>query len=103
MTDRELLEMAAKAARYNLEDHFDAHGLYWPWCIELEKNWCPLTDDGDALRLAVDLGLVVDCSRPSAGEPFKVHHYAQEAFSDSHAATRRAIVRAAAEIGKHAT
>jgi hypothetical protein len=105
VTDRELLELAAKAAGIKIEwaPTFQGNGAYylpdsgkWPTL----SIWNPLTDDGDALRLAVGLGLVVDCSRPSAGEPFKLSHSAQEDFQDRNAATRRAIVRAAAEIGK---
>ena len=119
-TDRELLELAAKAAGYNLEDHFDAHGLYWPWCIELGKNWCPLTDDGDALRLAVKLRIAIRLDDPDAacagwsanqnGAPtfdgkgpwFWKEWIDGEANNngDPYAATRRAIVRAAAEIGR---
>lgn len=64
------------------------------------KYWSPLHDDGDALRLAMDLGLVVDCSRASAGEPFKMHHFGRDGAKDQRAATRRAIVRAAAEVGR---
>ena len=104
-TDRELLELAAKAVglvgyrwcgRCFLAKWNDSDGGWF----ELGSVWAPLNSDGDALRLAVSLGLVVDCSRPSAGEPFKLHHFGQENFSEPYAATRRAIVRAAAEIGR---
>ena len=105
MTDRELLELAAQAAGYTLEEHFDANGLYWPWCIEIGDYWCPLTDDGDALRLAVKLNMGISiplhltiradvvCFRYSTVS-------AREEGCDPYAATRRAIVRAAAEIAK---
>lgn len=97
MTDTEMLKLAAKVV--GIECH---NG---PFTYESGSgkrvDWNPLTDDGDALRLAGSLGLVVDCSRPSAGEPFKLHHFAQEGYQDIHAATRRAIVRAAAEIGRN--
>ena len=105
-TDRELLERAAKAAGIALHfinDQPKEVTEHWP-CDptegpqEREWDWNPLTDDGDALRLAVALGLVVDCSRPSAGEPFKLHHFAQDEFQDIGCATRRAIVRAAAAM-----
>ena len=97
MTDRELLEAAAKAA-----------GIEFGWIhdtprIRAEMGWTPwnpLTDDGDALRLAVTLGLVVDFSRPSAGEPYKQHHIWLDEHCDNATLTRRAIVRAAAEIGR---
>jgi hypothetical protein len=106
MTDRELLEAAAKAAGLKIhaarqaerdEEGCANSGL---WIVNGSTCWNPLTDDGDALRLAVACGLVVDTSRPSAGPPFYSHVFAQMDFTDRHAATRRAIVRAAAEIGR---
>jgi len=105
MTDRELLDAAAKAAgikalRCPNGVLRDCTGLYPAMNIFSAPEWNPLTDDGDALRLAVACGLVVDTSRPSAGAPFYSHLYAQMDFKDRHAATRRAIVRAAAEIGR---
>jgi len=101
MGDRELLEAAAKAAGYTLEEHFDANAMYWPWCHELENNWCPLTDDGDALRLAVRLLFEIDMGRGCIAVRHSVGIKILEAFNhDPHAATRRAIVRAAAEIGR---
>jgi hypothetical protein len=105
MTDRELLELAAKAA-----------GIGPVLCYESNRNclrvgnrdsyrlWRPLTDDGDALRLAVKLRLEVapcdSCAIVSDGEPPAV--YVREDGKDTYTATRRAIVRAAAEIGKTA-
>ena len=105
MTDRELLELAAKAAGFqNLLQRPSprwSNGHYWN----------PLTDDGDALRLAVKLNLLIDCNFCCAmaldlpdrdwwggGEDERagVAHDG----SDPYAATRRAIVRAAAEIGR---
>ena len=95
MTDRELLELAAKAA---------GRGSQW-WMESVwngpDREWNPLTDDGDALRLAVKLGLVVDCSRPSAGEPYKQHVIWLDETASNVELTRRAIVRAAAEIGRN--
>jgi hypothetical protein len=97
MTDRELLELAAKAAGYKLHRSQSAmDGVL----LDDQTYWSPLTDDGDALRLAVILGLVVDCSRPSAGEPYKQHAIWLNELCDNATLTRRAIVRAAAEIGK---
>ena len=104
MKDRELLELAAKAAGLTLETLYDINGEYWPWCHEYSRNWCPLTDDGDALRLAVKLRLQVT---PGTYWPNSTSAYrsgAAEAIErdveDIYAATRRSIVRAAAEIGK---
>ena len=111
MTDRELLELAAKAAGYYFHGHRtrsardDVAG--YENCYVSTTNdtddwfvWSPLTDDGDALRLAVTCGLVVDCSRPSAGEPWKQHAIWLDETMSNAELTRRAIVRAAAEIGK---
>ncbi|HHK0932884.1 TPA: hypothetical protein ACRXYB_004602, partial [Pseudomonas aeruginosa] len=63
--------------------------------------WNPLTDDGDALRLAVTLNLTVSI----CDEFTKVTHGFEEGiieYADGHKehATRMAITRAAAEIGK---
>jgi hypothetical protein len=108
MTDRELLELAAKAAGIDVrwiaecQDYYEhrPHMLPGYW-----DKWNPLADDGDALRLAVKLGLLVDvwlhqkvCIASNQGEEIAD---AKEQFgNDPYAATRRAIVRAAAEIGK---
>ena len=107
MTDRELLELAAKAA--------GVAGVVTNGRMvinEAGKVWNPLNSDGDALRLAVKLGLDVcietlDLNEPHTHvvgflsehttKPFSAIEYHH---SDSYAATRRAIVRAAAEIGK---
>ena len=95
MTDKELLEFAAKAAE------LPECGWMGPAFMYVKDNqftdWNPLTDDGDALRLAVQLNLFNTRSKgyewPDA-ELFARHD------EDPYAATRRAIVRAAAEIGK---
>lgn len=103
MTDRELLELAAKAAGYVVRWYDDTltHGPTFG--IEVEPGnpcgfepWDPLTDDGDALRLAVKLNMTIDVgiARADEGEA--------SGFDEpcDYAATRRAIVRAAAEIGR---
>ncbi len=111
MTDRELLELAAKAADIEI-DHWRIDPMIS--ITEYDSSqycmWNPLTDDGDALRLAVQLGLDVCIDTPIEREPHThvigfVGNSADtvdviEAHGDPYAATRRAIVRAAAEIGK---
>jgi len=88
MTDKELLELAAKAA--GIKDEM----WLWDW-------WNPLTDDGDALRLAVTLMLDICCHERGAHVDGAMReHHTEESGDDPYAATRRAIVRAAAEIGK---
>ena len=98
MDDKELLMNAAKAVGgyVYIED--------MGWIEELPDGtrgawWSPLTDDGDALRLAVKLKLDLRRS-PTHGTPGEHLTIRQEIGSDHCAATRRAIVRAAAEIGR---
>jgi len=111
MTDRELLELAAKAAGYDFAWY--CRGANNPNGIPNAPfanghEWNPLTDDGDALRLAVKLGMLVSVTSYIPGEnawgfTSAVYKRAQitEKFTDKpYAATCRAIVRVAAEIGK---
>lgn len=106
MTDRELLELAAKAAEYDFVSHtgYDEENDEYKthtWIRESRRlvEWDPLNDDGDALRLAVKLEMLLDlCGDETAA-------YCQEwcrekKENDAYATTRRAIVRAAAEVGK---
>ena len=114
MTDRELLELAAKAAGIEIVGPIEKY-IVQPNKEHIggfivrnnqggDSAWNPLTDDGDALRLAVKLGLGI--SIPLANKRTDVVSFssslvrAVEAHGDPYAATRRAIVRAAAEIGK---
>ena len=95
MSDRELLELAAKAAGYE----YAKHGGYIV-VFGIPGNWNPLIDDGDALRLAVklEIGLWFGCGGLSAhGLAMDIE---EDYGRDTYAATRRAIVRAAAEIGR---
>jgi hypothetical protein len=115
MSDRELLEMAAMAAgiEYFAISVNDGRGLLLPPQDDkpLTTNmwWNPLADDGDALRLACDLGLRVypiartytgaACSAVGSVTCERLSEVVDLAL-DTRTATRRAIVRAAAEIGK---
>lgn len=109
MTDRELLELAAKAAEMH-PDHWQwngygiqelaVHGV--PHCGFQGPEWNPLTDDGDALRLAVKFLFEIDMGRGCISVRHSTGIKILEAFNqDPYAATRRAIVRAAAEIGRN--
>jgi hypothetical protein len=104
MTDKELLELAAKAAGLEYTTTEDHDRLLVRGDDKLRRPWNPLTDDGDALRLAVKLGLqIVHYSVTSKG-PDRVNAGRSGSpipyGDDPLAATRRAITRAAAEIGK---
>ncbi len=105
MTDREMLELAAKAAGLRLDElggrivrrEIDGQPVYWN----------PLTDDSDALRLAVKLGLelrFLDMDHTIGPPRVTFHNVAglvELIGTDPYAATRRAIVKAAAEIGRN--
>lgn len=100
MTDRELLELAAKAAGYGIGQHRDGYSLTLGGV-----KWDPLTDDGDAFRLAVHLRFSIEYSEH--GLYVFVHedrHWdrrtSEPVGDDRFAATRRAIVRAAAAIAQ---
>lgn len=104
MTDRELLKAAAKAAGRVLmyEGSQAPDPLFWrEGANEFPTPWKPLTDDGDALRLAVKLRLEVDVHHTGIAvrtpSGIKVLIDAEE-IPDAYAATRRAIVRAAAAM-----
>jgi hypothetical protein len=101
-TNRELLELAAKAV--GIEIWFADDGGAWGGgdkCL-----WNPLEDDGDALRLMVELQIKVDFDRHAnsvhaeywCGESRR--EAAESTNTDRVAATRRSIVRAAAALGE---
>lgn len=118
MTDRALLEAAARAAGHKTRPDWYAHdrGV----CLVNERGnqsvgWFnPLADDADALRLAVKLGLSpevhYDVSQPKPwlrvtyrqrnGDENWTHVDPETYVKDPYAATRRAIVRAAAAMAK---
>jgi len=99
MTDRELLELAAKAA----EIEYEYCRIEVGGCLLKDKAiwWNPLTDDGDALRLAVKLKMditfnttdVIAFPQDGRDGACELIHVA-----DPYAATRRAIVRAVSAI-----
>ena len=107
MTDRELLEKAARSGGYTLNGHTQDERKF---CVG-GAEWNPLTDDGDALRLfcalpwlcieTSDLAATV-CERGKPGEPSRVYlmwpEWLDKHNGDLAAATRRAIVRAAAAM-----
>ena len=121
MNDKELLELAANATGHKwkwtkcpkyegmevpgMHHHDKANG------VDYYFGWNPLEDDRDAMRLAVDLQLDIDFttsySKSNPGNYTLVnrqgggnHVSPHNDYADPYAATRRAIVRAAAEIGR---
>jgi|SanBayMetagenome_1026888.scaffolds.fasta_scaffold07577_1 hypothetical protein len=107
--DREMLELAAKAA-----------GIFCKgWCLPGGRSdgwhgmytgsdddgtyvrWNPIADDGDAFKLMVQLRLGTLFPTEIGRDRVNVKGHTESlALNDPLAATRRAIVRAAAEIGK---
>ena len=115
--DREMLELAAKAAGYKVIGSATTyHDYYWDgsdWGVEIEDHrgvWNALEDGGDAFELIAKLRIEVEHNHPSdsilwvaarlIGLP---HLYAVEHFDTEDQrseAIRRAIVRAVAMVGK---
>ena len=111
MTDRELLEKAAKAAGIEV---IRWHRMYEPSPDSVDmavcKNhggeefwWNPLVDDGYALRLAVKLELRIYATGHGRYAdhpmlPADMSPCREDGREDPLSATRRAIVRAAAAL-----
>lgn len=105
MTDREMLELAAKAAGIAAV-WSDGEGLVCWNDAGYRYFWNPITDDVDALRLAVKLGIRVCPVTADGRNAYAAHDrlaggVGEPHNGDPHAAIRRAIVRAAAEIGRN--
>lgn len=119
MTDREMLELAAKAigcagAKFEDGEWLELRYGYKVamWHDDFDSYWNPLESNADAFALAVKLGLdllrterdieAIAGLPPYApmkrdvSAPFGIELLGDDAY----AATRRAIVRAAAEIGR---
>jgi hypothetical protein len=110
-TDKELLELAARAVGYDIshpmnKERQEMNPPVLGFVTYLGGNlqctlWNPLDDDGQALRLAVKLKVDVipkwgdNCVCVIGGGD----HFEESQETGMYAAMRRAIVRAAAEIG----
>lgn len=100
-SDRELLELAARAAlgKTSIPEHHKQ---------VIDRGWNPLDSDGDALRLAVKLRMNVLLGAGEAivvvegrdGEKYQVRERFWAVDLGEYGGCRRAIVRAAAEIGR---
>jgi hypothetical protein len=111
-TEREQLELAAKAAGYTIQDCGDTYA----WCYEPygvpDKDgeipifkWNPRHDDGDAFRLMVKLystrtnvGLVTNNGKVTLY--YDLSSVSVSIDKDPLAATREAIFQAAVKIGE---
>lgn len=106
-TDRELLELAARAVGLRSMGRYD-----FQFGLEVSKphnapyRWNPLKDEGDALRLAVKMRIQI---APGTYNKYEFSAYSSagteakeylSSLQDDLSATCRAIVRAAAEIGR---
>lgn len=108
MNDKELLELAAQAANIEVVWRNNSGAFYYDNPDTGREEFDPLTDDGEALRLAVKLGLFIDAysAMTTVGRVVDPLSLAVKTLEEAHcsepyAATRRAIVRAAAEIGRN--
>jgi hypothetical protein len=93
--DTDLLQWAAKAAGVPEKELSNRYDCWEDRPVLIGTAWNPLNNDGDALRLAVKLRINVTPEYLFTG-PWEDGGK----LRDPYAATRRAIVRAAAEIGK---
>ena len=110
-TERELLELAAKAAgyQYSWSDRYSCAEI-WRQGDKKKSFWQPHLDDGDSRRLQVALGM--DVRFDDEAFPGQVHTVAVEPQSfklcaasetlgdDPDAATRRAVLYCAALMGE---
>lgn len=100
-SDRELLELAARA--WGIPKGYENNADYMDGLLSGWDPWNPLANDGDALRLANALGFSIHMHDQSIGiSRYRIGTYLvwQDRGLDDDAATRRAIVRAAAAIGE---
>lgn len=118
MTQREMLEAAARAAGYLIESFIDDDAA-WVYESTAKPNtdgeypifkWAPKIDDGDSMRLAVKLRMMIDDIHVAGsymeGHVVAVVHGAEAVYEprepDPYAATRLAIFRAAVAIDQSA-
>lgn len=99
--DKELLTLAAKAAGIELIHWNEHERVFFVGKYPVIEEWDPLYNDADALRLAVKLEIDLEFwggfeeIHAGTADILCVEPYG----NDPYAATRKAIVKAAAEIG----
>lgn len=107
MNDRELLELAAKASDLKVIQYSEGYGLG----VEGDGVWWnPLGNDGQALRLAIDCSIQITPGILKVRAQYDGYEAVYEDYdgdesgrntaSGAMSSVRRAIVRAAAEIGR---
>ena len=104
--ERELMKLAARAANIKVPEWNDGTEPYSSGCGFILKNnefWNPLTNDGDALRLAVKLEIVFEYRRQhrtafAYHQVMGIERRVENTMLDPMVATRRAIVLVAAEL-----
>lgn len=99
---KELLQLAAKAAGYEVEWN-DAYNFFCMPCGTATAPWRPIEVVDDALRLAFDAELVADfysCDVLHYDEVTCVDSYPIRWIRGDHAGMCMAIIRAAAEKGR---
>ena len=105
MTDREMLELAAKAAGY-VPATSDAGGPFVIFEGSEARDWNPREDDGDCARLEAALRLTIlwmdgYVTVVANGHCLIVEEYGLNSTADQRQAARRnAVTRVAAEIGE---
>lgn len=104
MSDKELIILAAMSIGFRPEgDQSDDGTLFFG-----KEKWNPLKSDKDALRLAVRVGISISTPDDGDNVASATHwrmnsFFAEKVLFDPYSATRRAIVRAAAELGRIST
>lgn len=102
-SDRELLELAAKAVGYDVskDSHIPSGGMWISELISGDFEWNPIANDGDALRLALTLNIIVGVGQAwTDGSKQYGAMYDGYPEGELFKATRLAIVRAASAIGE---
>ena len=105
-TDRQLLELAAKAAGVFEEgewfEDYDEDGVCCLSFVIGDSAWNPIENDGDAFRLLMELCITI---KYGSGYVYASHSSFRTCFAEhldkgKESSIRRAIVRVAAEIGR---
>lgn len=100
MIDHELLKLAAKAGGYRI-CHFTSDSVYVADDVKQSRfYWRPLSDDGDALRLAVKIHMF-DGSLFDLFLKFRLEETLIDGRRSDEEIVRRAFVRVAAEVGRN--